>query len=129
PAVTAIEGEEIGLFSLMVEHQQLTGENRRSDGTIRVLGHGERPFPLQIAVEVIAHQPVRPEIDVDPFAVGGRRSAGGATNFVDLFNLGWGYRASPQDLACAAIDAQGSELFARPIKIGEENTSIPDDGR
>src|SRR5262249_2420108 len=64
-----------------------------------------------------------------PLSVGGRRCAGGTTNFVDLFDLSRRNRMPPQDLASAPIDAQSGELFVRPIKFRQENTSLPNDGR
>src|SRR5262249_19404521 len=64
-----------------------------------------------------------------PLSVGGRRCAGGTTNFVDLFDLSRRNRTPPQDLARAPIDAQSGELFVRPIKFRQEKTSLPNDWR
>ena len=55
--------------------------------------------------------------------------AGGAADFVDLFDLFRRNGPPPQDLARAPIDAQGGELLVRPIELRQENASLPNDGR
>jgi len=48
---------------------------------------------------------------------------------VDLFDLSRLNRASPQNLACAPIDAHRDEFLARLIELRQENTLPPNDGR
>src|SRR5262249_9392028 len=87
------------------------------------------PFPLLISAQVVTDQPVRPEVDIDSLSVGGRRGAGGATDFVDLFDLFWWNRAPPQDLGRPPIDAQRGDVALHPIKFRQENPPFPNDGR
>jgi hypothetical protein len=90
----------------MVEHQQFTRDNRGGDRTIGVLRQGKPPFPLLISIQVVANEPIRPEVDIDSLSVCDRRRAGGTADLVNLFDLSRRNSAAPEDLAGVPIDAE-----------------------
>src|SRR5882724_3937785 len=48
---------------------------------------------------------------------------------MDLFDLFRRNGTPPQNLAGASIDAHGGQMLVRPIKLRQENTSLPNAGR
>src|SRR5262249_26166318 len=124
-----IDAQEIGLFPLMVEHQQFSRDNRRCSGAVGVVRQWELSFPYRIAVQVVTQQPVRSEGNVDPLSVRRRRGASRAADLMDLFDLIHGHRPSPQDIAGTPIDAGRGEVLTRSIELGQKDSARPNDWR
>src|SRR5437868_3696558 len=85
----------------------------------------ERALPLQLPLLAVAEQSVRTEVDVDLFAVGGRRGRSRVVQLMHALELGDRRRAAPEDLAARPLQANRFQSFGFSIETRDVDVLVP----